>query len=217
MQDVSRGEGRTVLFVSHNMASIQNLCRTGILMANGTVVKTGRIEEVTSHYLTEYLEAQVMENIAARSDRNGNGKIRFTNTWFETTEGKKLDLLYSGIDCVFCIEVMNETAETLESVNVAVGIDDSNARRLTVLNNDLTNHKIMLQPRGMSVVKIKITSLPLQSDTYYFTLFSTVNGDVADWVVNAGKFYVESGDYFKTGRIIQKGQGSILMNHEFIV
>ncbi|MFQ3678672.1 MAG: ABC transporter ATP-binding protein, partial [Fimbriimonadaceae bacterium] len=54
MQDVSRQEGRTVLFVSHNMLSVQALCRTGILLKEGNVVDLGRIGPVVERYLTEY-------------------------------------------------------------------------------------------------------------------------------------------------------------------
>ena len=55
MQDVSRGEGRTVLFVSHNMASIQNLCKTGILLEKGTIKTTGRVEDVVNAYISANL------------------------------------------------------------------------------------------------------------------------------------------------------------------
>jgi lipopolysaccharide transport system ATP-binding protein len=51
MQDVSKGEGRTVLFVSHNMASIRALCKTGVLLENGMVRTTGRINNVVEAYL----------------------------------------------------------------------------------------------------------------------------------------------------------------------
>ena len=51
MQDVSQGEGRTVLFVSHNMASIQQLCRHGILLKNGMVEKVGDAGDVVDYYL----------------------------------------------------------------------------------------------------------------------------------------------------------------------
>lgn len=51
MQDVSRGEGRTVLFVSHNMASIKALCKRGILLKNGIVDYDGEIDETIAHYL----------------------------------------------------------------------------------------------------------------------------------------------------------------------
>ena len=52
MQDVSRGSGRTVLFVSHNMTSIRSLCRTGILLENGMVREQGEINTIVSHYLS---------------------------------------------------------------------------------------------------------------------------------------------------------------------
>lgn len=55
MQDVSRGEGRTVLFVSHNMASIQNLCKTGILLEKGTIKTTGRVDDVINSYVSANL------------------------------------------------------------------------------------------------------------------------------------------------------------------
>ena len=55
MQDVSRGEGRTVLFVSHNMASIQNLCKTGILLEKGSIKTTGKVEDVINAYISANL------------------------------------------------------------------------------------------------------------------------------------------------------------------
>lgn len=51
MQDVSQGEGRTVLFVSHNMASIKALCKTGILLENGMIKYNGEINDVVDNYL----------------------------------------------------------------------------------------------------------------------------------------------------------------------
>lgn len=51
MQDVSKGEGRTVLFVSHNMAAVHSLCNRGILLENGTIKFRGNIEETINRYL----------------------------------------------------------------------------------------------------------------------------------------------------------------------
>ncbi|MBQ9893663.1 MAG: ABC transporter ATP-binding protein [Bacteroidales bacterium] len=56
MQDVSRGEGRTVLFVSHNMASVQNLCKTGILLENGQIKMTGEVGEVVNRYILSNIQ-----------------------------------------------------------------------------------------------------------------------------------------------------------------
>ena len=57
MQDVSKGEGRTVLFVSHNMESIQNLCTKGILLDNGGIIKSGNIENVVDFYMIRNVES----------------------------------------------------------------------------------------------------------------------------------------------------------------
>ena len=55
MQDVSKGEGRTVLFVSHNMASIKALCTNGVLLENGSIGYMGAIEDTVNHYLNSGL------------------------------------------------------------------------------------------------------------------------------------------------------------------
>lgn len=51
MKNVSKGEGRTVLFVSHNMTSIKALCKRGIILKNGMMVDDGEVDTVVSHYL----------------------------------------------------------------------------------------------------------------------------------------------------------------------
>ncbi len=56
MQDVSKGEGRTVLFVSHNMASIRTLCQHGILLENGSVKAMGAANEICDLYLEDNLK-----------------------------------------------------------------------------------------------------------------------------------------------------------------
>jgi lipopolysaccharide transport system ATP-binding protein len=56
MGDVSKGEGRTVLFVSHNMGSIRQLCNSTILLSNGQIIKQGNVDEI----LTIYLKTQII-------------------------------------------------------------------------------------------------------------------------------------------------------------
>lgn len=51
MQDISKGGGRTVLFVSHNMAAVKSLCKKGILLENGMVKETGDVDTIVGHYL----------------------------------------------------------------------------------------------------------------------------------------------------------------------
>ena len=61
MQDISHGEGRTVLFVSHNMTSVQRLCSNGVLLENGTVKFQGNVDDTISTYLAnEFVQSEYM-------------------------------------------------------------------------------------------------------------------------------------------------------------
>ena len=64
MQDVSRGEGRTVLFVSHNMSAIRSLCQRGVVLDNGMVSFDGGTEEAVNYYLhyTPVIEAKSIKD-----------------------------------------------------------------------------------------------------------------------------------------------------------
>lgn len=66
MQDVARGEGRTVLFVSHNMAAVKNLCKSGIVLENGTMAFAGTSGEAISRYLHDNDDLSQSERIADR-------------------------------------------------------------------------------------------------------------------------------------------------------
>ena len=70
MQDVSKSEGRTVLFVSHNMASIRALCKTGILLEYGKVKYSGEINDVVDYYLESQCQAKecIIDNIAGKAN-----------------------------------------------------------------------------------------------------------------------------------------------------
>ena len=121
MQDVSKGEGRTVLFVSHNMASVKALCNHGILLQNGMVKYTGKINDVVDHYLgndfaqnkNAYFDNEHMGNneIQMKSleiecdDKNGityAEDIRFRYRFINKTQHKSINMSY-------CIYTLTDT------------------------------------------------------------------------------------------------------------
>jgi lipopolysaccharide transport system ATP-binding protein len=66
MQDVSKGEGRTVLFVSHNMAAVRSLCTRGVMLKNGMVDFIGNIPDTLDHYLKNgesIQQGRIVDNI----------------------------------------------------------------------------------------------------------------------------------------------------------
>lgn len=68
MQDVSKGEGRTVLFVSHNMGSVRRLCSRGILLENGRVKFAGNIGDTIQNYLSNEIIQDSFEGIDGNPD-----------------------------------------------------------------------------------------------------------------------------------------------------
>ena len=95
MQDVSRGEGRTVLFVSHNMASIRALCHTGILLNNGHIQTTGLINEVVETYIGNNADSNnaIYADLASAP---GNDLIRIREFSLNPIQGNIIDV-ESGI------------------------------------------------------------------------------------------------------------------------
>ncbi len=75
MGDVAK-EGRTVLFVSHNMAAVQNLCRRSLLLNDGQVVLDGSTDRVVMKYLS-WIQSRTSAPLSNRKDREGNGALRF--------------------------------------------------------------------------------------------------------------------------------------------
>ena len=100
MQDVSRGEGRTVLFVSHNMASIQRLCRSGVLLEKGSVAYVGAASETIS----QYLSGQVVQSEYINSAPNCKLKLILMKASVRPRTG---NLIYpiTPIDIDLCVRI----------------------------------------------------------------------------------------------------------------
>lgn len=95
MKDVSQGQGRTVLFVSHNMTSVKQLCKHGILLENGMVSYMGTAEETIDKYLSVNFE-EINMPLLQRKDRQGNGKIRFSQVVFRNIKDEVVDSAFVG-------------------------------------------------------------------------------------------------------------------------
>ena len=213
MQEVSRG-GRTVLFVSHQMAAVQNLCQTGILLAQGRIVQIGPIHDVVKHYLTEstHLAELSFEN---RKDRQGNGALRFTEVSLRDVHGKPVTAFGCGAPAVMELSIANVSRKSLRTVRVAVGVDNDLGQRILVWSTHLADEDFPELGADVASVEVRIPRMTLAPGRYGFTLFASVNGEIVDWIRNAGTFDVEPGDFYGTGQLPAQGQGHFLMEHRF--
>ncbi len=215
MQEVAQG-GRTVLFVSHQIAAIQNLCQTGILLSQGRVSYSGPIGKVVKHYLMESTQLSKL-SVADRRDRQGSGALRFMDASFCDHAGYRVQSFTCGLPAVIELVVANPSRRSLRSVRIAIGVDNDLGQRILVLSTNLAGADFPELPPDKARVRVQIPRLPLCPGHYGFTLFSSVNGEIADWVRNPGSFEVTEGDFYGTGRTPQAGQGFMLTDHQFEV
>ena len=97
MQEVSNGEGRTVLFVSHNMAAVKNLCKTGIVLKDGMLDFSGNVKEAVDYYtMTNYSKTEEIYYNNLRS-APGNDKVRIRSMEVKASNGRTITI-ESGID-----------------------------------------------------------------------------------------------------------------------
>lgn len=99
--EVSKGEGRTVLFVSHNMAAIKSLCTQGIVLTNGLLTFTGRQLEAVSYYQTNNDLPSHFSHNGSLGTAPGNDFIRIKSFKVEPAEGDVISIS-SGADFTIC-------------------------------------------------------------------------------------------------------------------
>ena len=97
MRDVA-GEGRTVLFVSHNIGAVQRLCSRALLLDGGRLVQDGPPAEVVTTYLEQAIPEQSGTGalVPADAQRNGTGEARLREVLFSDVDGRPLSALHSA-------------------------------------------------------------------------------------------------------------------------
>lgn len=113
-------EGRTVLFVSHNMMAINSLCSRALLLADGRLADTGTPPRVTATYYARTLASTAPSMTATFATRGFSCKAHFTRLTLcpKTKTGGLLPMIQSGCDLV--IEICIESTQVVDAANVAV-------------------------------------------------------------------------------------------------
>jgi hypothetical protein len=100
------------------------------------------------------------------------------------------------------------------TVNIAFNVRSSQGNLLTNLNSlDVDKTTMNLYPKGF--FQCVWPRFNLRSGSYDCALFCAVNGDIVDWLQSAFSIQVEDGDFFKTGRIINREQGDFLVSYDW--
>lgn len=208
MQDISKGDGRTVLFVSHNMAAVKNLCTRAIVLDNGTVAFCGKVENAIKFYLEE---SSTINYNARFNNRKGSGLVKIKNV--ELYGKDKTSNPQSGNPFTMTFFLDNPEKINVNDIRFDLRIDDNLGQRICWLSTRLTNNKL---EDGKSSISFYMERLQLNDGIYYVTTYIEVNNEVSDWVENAFSFEVEKGDYYNTGFFVPNGQSKALLNFKIM-
>ncbi|HNR20479.1 MAG TPA: polysaccharide ABC transporter ATP-binding protein [Bacteroidia bacterium] len=207
MNEVSKS-GRTILFVSHNMAAIQNLCNKSVLLNSGNLETYGSTAEVINRYISQKGNNDI--KLSEIKERKGNGRLFFTKGSVVSIESVNENTAITFSDLHFDLEFETKDSHTILSSRIDIGINNFIGDRVAWLSTDTVGHQLDL---SNGRVRFHVRKLPLAPGNYNCNLYCTINNEVADWITNVVEFSVIEKDYYNSGKSIPSNQGNILLDY----
>ncbi len=204
MGDISKGEGRTVLFVSHNMGAVKNLCNKGIVLENGKNVFKGNVEDSISRYLNSDIINMKLREIPKRS---GNKKVSFDNVIFFGDNEASRPVTGSSLNFLF--DVLNPHKLCSSDIRFDMRIEDNFGQKLAWISTSLID---VIHTENSEQIKLTFDKNPFAQGIYNATIYLGVNNEDADLIENAFTFEIEEGDYFLPGKRMPDGQGKMFVD-----
>ena len=178
MQDVSKGEGRTVLFVSHNMASVKSLCKSGILLENGSVKYIGNIKDTVDYYIGDggNSENQYFEDLTTAP---GNDVVRIKSFEILPLDGSNQISIETGV--LFRLKFMCYKENAMLDANMLVSTMDD----ITVfqVGQMLGNTGEKDSKKGIYTIEFSVNPYTLNAGRYKTEIFF---GENQRYVVYSG-------------------------------
>ncbi|WP_272023354.1 polysaccharide ABC transporter ATP-binding protein [Olleya namhaensis] len=207
MQDISRGEGRTVLFVSHNMAAVEKLCSRVILINKGEIVMSDKTSKVLKFYLDEE-KKEILNSQSGIYNLDLDNKKKFGVKRVDIyCDGERTDKIKSGSS--FQIKASIVSHMKLFGPEFGIGISNDQEVSLMRFNNIHVGQSIEVE-EGLSEVSLIIDDFPLYKKGNYFIniYFGDAAGDY-EIINNAFSICVEPVDFFKSGRLLEDDHNQI--------
>jgi lipopolysaccharide transport system ATP-binding protein len=204
MKDVSANDGRTVLFVSHNMAAVQSLCTSCVLMQQGTIKYIGDVSSAISKYrdLSEF----------AKTIKLYNHKNVFVSGFKVDSHEKRGDSVFAWRSSTFSIEVTSTL--NLEGVYIGVGINDIIGGRLFTLFSKYVNRKYSIK-QGINKFYCDVPEMPLKPGIYTVEIYVGDGASVFDYYNQDLNFEVFAPDGINHNMIPDESQGSIIVKQNW--
>jgi lipopolysaccharide transport system ATP-binding protein len=199
MDEVSRKESRTVLFVSHNMSAITQLCKKVVLLESGKIKEIGEPETVVSNYLnTQNLDNNNID-LSKYSNRNGTGDIFFKTAWIENKRGEKFQNFSIGDDISIVFIISPGKNYFCENNLFAIKIRRSDGLQLSNILNRDSKYKIGKLNKDTKF-SVNFKDIRLYPGKYYISLWAgCINGaETLDRVEDCLSFNIIDGGNLTT-------------------
>jgi lipopolysaccharide transport system ATP-binding protein len=211
MGDVAKA-GRTVIFVSHNMAAMQGMCSKCYLLKEGKLVTEGTPRTVIEQYMAGSASGEIIQ-LGQRKDRQGTGEILIEDVTMCDAKGRPIDNALCGQNISFAVSYRSRNDRPVSRLDLHITFYTTVGHFMFNCSSEASGHPFdVLPPKGQ--LFCHIPELPLAPGRYVFNLYSTVGGVIADWVQHAGSLNVASGDYFGTGQLKTHKEG-FLVKHKW--
>jgi lipopolysaccharide transport system ATP-binding protein len=198
MGDVA-GQGRTILFVSHNMGAVQNLCRRAILMEHGRLRMLGTAREVVARYL-EASDTAAATPVGERRDRSGEGRFRFEEVILLDGEGRPRAYAVTGEELYLKFRLRVPTDGPLPSpLEIGIAIREPQGLRITEIASHFTGESPATGAAAREITCF-VPRLPLLPASYRLDLWCGVLGETEDYLLDAAVLRVEPGNYFRNSK-----------------
>ncbi|BAZ03592.1 ABC transporter ATP-binding protein [Calothrix sp. NIES-3974] len=213
MEDVGK-EGRTVLFVSHNMSAVEALCTRGILLESGRLFLDADVKQAINIYL-EKSYSLTETPLAHRQDRTGSGKVKAVDFKILDVDEKEVNSLQSGKDYYFEVGYLNNTGKSLNDIVVSFDFLDEKGNTILLLRTNFTDSNLTINA-NKGYIRCFVKNLPLAQGSYRFISFiSHGEREILDWVNDAASITVDGGDFFGTGSYGMPQKCKILLRTEW--
>ncbi len=190
MGDVSKGEGRTVLFVSHNMAAIANLCNKALLLEKGFNVAHSTTDDIIDLYLNQYKGEENILPVNERTDRNGNGIVRLTA--FECHIKKSL---------IFELSYLS-TLASFPDAKIYIAVYNIYETCVLFLDSSVIKDFPSQLPKEGNITITISEDFMLVAGTYSVNIALLVNNEWVDHIESALKLNIEETDFYGSGRVL---------------
>ncbi len=211
MQDVSRGEGKTVLFVSHNMASIKALCDKGIILKDGQIYHpVDNIDTIVNTYLE--MNSNDVDNEHWR-DRNTDKLTAFFKDIRIGTQRENSNITTNILtgDRVQ-INLLIQSKEIIIHPKIFLSIYNKDGLLIAHTNTEISLENEIILKEDLNTISCVFDSLPLQIGEYRISLsMNDVYGAKLDYLETAIKLNIEENNIYKSGKLQARHLGMILL------